>query len=81
MCIVYPIGAKLATITFKDCLAYTVPENPIYLFTEMKLYSLVPNSNIHVSVRGLYIPRMGLPIGCSKIGRRILGIYKSLTDK
>jgi hypothetical protein len=37
-------------------------ENPIYVFPEMKLRSLVPNSYIHVSVSGLYIPRISLPI-------------------
>jgi hypothetical protein len=43
----------------------TVPyctENPIYVFPEMKLRGLVPNSYIHVSVKKLYIPRIGLPI-------------------
>jgi hypothetical protein len=37
-------------------------ENPIYVFPEMKLRDLVPNSYIHVSVIDLYIPRVGLPI-------------------
>ncbi len=46
----------------------------------MKLRSLVPNSYIYVSVSDLYIPRIGLPIWCSKIGRPILEIYKSLTE-
>jgi hypothetical protein len=54
-------------------------EKSIYAFPEMKLRGLVPNSYIHVSVSDLYIPRIGLPIGCSKIGRPIPGIYKSLT--
>ncbi len=35
-------------------------ENPIYVFPEMKLCGLVPNSYIHVSVNNLYIPRIGL---------------------
>ncbi len=39
----------------------------------MKLLGLVSNSNIHVSVRNLYIPSQ-------QIGRPILGIYKSVTD-
>ncbi len=34
---------------------YTVTENPIYLFPEMKLRGLVLNSNIRVSVSDLYI--------------------------
>jgi hypothetical protein len=37
-------------------------ENPIYLLPEMKLRGLVPSSYIHVSVRDLFIPRIGLPI-------------------
>ncbi len=37
-------------------------ENPIYVFPEMKLHSLVPNSYFHVSVSNLYILRIGLPI-------------------
>ncbi len=36
-------------------------ENPIYVFPQMKLRSLVPNSYIHLSVSDLYIPRIGLP--------------------
>ncbi len=34
----------------------------MYVFPEMKLRGLVPNSYIHVSVSDLYIPRIGLPI-------------------
>jgi hypothetical protein len=37
-------------------------ENPIYVFPEMKLRGLVPNSYIHVYVSDLYIPKIGLPI-------------------
>jgi hypothetical protein len=37
-------------------------ENPIYVFPDMKLCGLVPNSYIHISVSDLYIPRIGLPI-------------------
>ncbi len=44
----------------------------------MKLPDLIPNSYIYVSVRNLYIPSIGLPFGCRKIGRPILGINKSL---
>jgi hypothetical protein len=55
-------------------------ENPIYVFSEMKLFDLVPNSYIHVSVSNFYIPRVGQLLSYSKIGRLILGIYKSLTD-
>jgi hypothetical protein len=37
-------------------------KNPIYVFPEMKLGGLVPNSYIHVSVNDLYLPRIGLPV-------------------
>ena len=37
-------------------------ENPIYVFPEMKLHGLVPNSYIHVLVSDLYIPAIVLPI-------------------
>jgi hypothetical protein len=37
-------------------------ENPIYVFPEMKLRGLVPNSNIHVSMGDLNIPMVGLII-------------------
>jgi hypothetical protein len=50
-------------------------ENPIYVFLFWELRGLSPNFH-HVSVRDLYIPRIGLHISCSRIGR----IYKSLTD-
>jgi hypothetical protein len=56
-------------------------ENPIYVFPEMKLPGLVPNSYIHVSVSNLYIPRVSLPICPSKIGSNCENtVYKSLTD-
>ena len=37
-------------------------ERLIYVVPEMKLRGLVPNYYIHVSVRDLNIPRIGLPI-------------------
>ncbi len=37
-------------------------EDPIYVFPEMKLLGLVPDSYIHVSVSDLYIPTIGPPI-------------------
>ncbi len=40
----------------------TLYQNPIYVFPEMKLHGLIPNSYIHVSLSGLYIPRIALPI-------------------
>ncbi len=47
----------MAGISFLHC-----TENLIYVFPEIKLRGLVPNSSIHVSVRDLYIPSIGLPI-------------------
>jgi hypothetical protein len=55
-------------------------ENPIYVFPEMKLRGLVPSSFIHVSVSDFIFPGSICLFGCSKIGRLILGIYKSLRD-
>jgi hypothetical protein len=37
-------------------------ENLKQIFPEMKLWGLVPNSYIHVSVSDLYIPIIGMPI-------------------
>ncbi len=50
------------------------------IFPEMKLRGLVPNFYIHVFVSELYIPTIGPLFCCSKIGRPIVGIYKSLTN-
>ncbi len=55
-------------------------ENSIYVFPEKELRGLSPNFHIHVSVSDLYIPRISPHISCSRIGRPIVGIYKSLTD-
>jgi hypothetical protein len=51
-------------------------ENPIYVFLFWELRGLSPN----VSVSDLYISRIGPHISCSRIGRSIMGIYKSLSD-
>jgi hypothetical protein len=72
-----------AVDTKKKVVPYCI-ENPIYVFPEMKLRGLVSNSYIHVSVRNLYIPRIGLPIllclpFCLQQNRQ-WGIYKLLTD-
>jgi hypothetical protein len=52
------------------------------IFPEKDLSGHSPNFYIHVSVSDLYIPTIKLPsvFCCRKIGRPILGIYKSLTD-
>jgi hypothetical protein len=39
-----------------------------------------PNFQIHVSVNDLYISGISPHISCSRIGKPILGIYKSFTD-
>ncbi len=65
-------------------LEITIPcicnENPIYVFFFWELRGLSPNFYIHVSVSDLYIPMIGTHISCSRIGRSMVGIYKSLTD-
>jgi hypothetical protein len=53
-------------------------ENPTYVFPEMKLQGRIPNSYIQVSVRDLYIPRIGLHIWLQQKSRLIQD--KSLTD-
>ncbi len=45
-----------------------------------KLRGLSPNFQIHVFVSDLYFPRIGPHIFCNRIGRSIVGIFKSLTD-
>jgi hypothetical protein len=55
-------------------------ENPIYVFLFWELRGLSPHFHIHVSVSDLYIPRIGPHISCSRIGRLIVGKYKSPTD-
>ncbi len=60
---------------------------PIYVIPEMKLLFTKHNYNVlstssytHISVRDLYISRIGLTILLQEIRGLILGIYKSLTD-
>jgi hypothetical protein len=64
----------------KDAINTHSNENPIYVFLFWELGGLSPNFHIHASVSDLYIPKIGLHISCSRIGRSIVGIYKSLTD-
>ncbi len=55
-------------------------ENPTYVFLFWEWRGLSPNFHIHVSVRDLYSPRIGLHISSSRIGRPIVEIYKSVKD-
>ncbi len=55
-------------------------ENWKQIFPEKEYRGLSPNFHIHVSVRELYIPTIGLPVLLEEICRLILGIYKSLKD-
>jgi hypothetical protein len=55
-------------------------ENPIRVFPSWVLRGPSPNFHIHVSVSDLYLLRIGSHISYSRIGRSIVGIYKSLTD-
>ncbi len=57
-----------------------MPKNSKQIFPEMKLHCLGPNSYIHVFVRDLYIPKIGLPILLQEKGGPIGGIYKLLTE-
>jgi hypothetical protein len=59
--------------------SHTGNENPIYVFLFWELRGLSPNFHIHASVSNLCIPRIGPHISCSRIGRSMVGIYKSLT--
>jgi hypothetical protein len=55
-------------------------ENLKQIFPEKEYRGLSPNFHIHVSLRELYIPTMGLPVLLEEICRLIPGIYKSLKD-
>jgi hypothetical protein len=52
-------------------------ENPIYVLLRKELQVLSPNFPIHVSVSDLYISTL---FSWSRIGRPIVGRYKSLTE-
>ncbi len=53
-----------------------------FLFLKENFYVLSPNSNTHMSLRDLYISRIGLSnlLQLNTICGLILGIYESLTD-
>ncbi len=59
------------------CTATKIPF--MYLFSWI-FRGLNPNFHIHVSLSVFYKPRIGPHISCSRIGRSIVGRYKSLTD-
>jgi hypothetical protein len=61
-------------------MSYTATKIPFMYSLFCELRGLSPNSHIHVSVSDLYIPRIGPHISCSRKGRSIMGLYKSLTD-
>ncbi len=71
------IGTEAFRLLYVPTL-YSVPENLIYAFPEMKLRGLIPNSYIHVSERFIFPVSVCL-FGCCKSERPILGIYKFLT--
>jgi hypothetical protein len=54
-------------------------ENSKQIFPEMKLRGLFPNFYFQLSVSDLFVPTIGPQRQYSKIGRPIVGIYKSLT--
>ncbi len=63
------VQGRLMTLVISVCVAspyYTLQrknaENSKQMFPEMKLRCLGPNSYIHVFVRDLFIPTIGLPI-------------------
>jgi hypothetical protein len=68
----YPQSNNICTLQRKSYL-YS-----IFIFWELR--GLGPNFPIHVSVSDLYIPSICPHISCSRIGRSIVVIYKSLTD-
>ncbi len=81
----YPLGALGFTFAAGPCLLYHYSEvhcneNPIYVFLFWELRGLSPNFHIHVSVSDLYFLKIVPHISCSRIGRSMVGIYKSFTD-
>jgi hypothetical protein len=73
-------AAKVSPVHLVKLLIYTATKIPFYLFLFWELRDLSPSFHILVSVSDLYIPRIGPHISCIRIGRSIVGIYKSLAD-
>ncbi len=71
-------GKALSELDSYQCC--TATKMPIYIFLFWELRGLSPNFHIHISVSDLYIPRISPHISWRRIGRSIVGIYKSLTD-
>jgi hypothetical protein len=66
----------------KDIRITHCKENPIYVFLSWELRGLGSRFHIHVTVSDLYVFLGSVRIfPCSRIGRPIPEIYKSLTDK
>ncbi len=58
---------------------FCIPRKKL-LFPKQNYNVLSPSSFTYISVRDLYISRIGLPILLQEISGPILGIYKSLTN-
>ncbi len=53
-------------------------ENPIYVFIFWELRGLSPTFHVHVSVSDLF-PGLVHIFSCCRVGKSIVGLYKSLT--
>ena len=73
--------SKFPLCTKQSALHMHCTENSKQRFPEMKPRGLVPYFYSHVSVSDLYNPMISPQTHYGKIGRPIVGIYKSLTDK
>jgi hypothetical protein len=60
------VTQKSAEDRCRACLSVHCTQNPIYVFQEKELRGLSSNSDIHVSVSDLYIPRIGPHIWLQK---------------